>query len=327
MNELINVKNRIEVMNNEIANTNIYELYTNTLTSGTKLNYISTIRDFFGVKDLNEITPTMLRGVTSHTANLWASQQLEQGLAKSTINRKLSAMRSLYSFLCRRDVAIVEYNPFDKAEGSLRFKNAQRDYSDKRVLSPEEIKQMIALAKKDNSILGLRDTIIIQLLATTGMRRAELCGISLGDFQVVGDKITIRIVGKGDKRRLVVVTKGIMKLINEYVDIRGLTMKDSNEPLIASHSSNADVHAHVNTQTINRTVKKYAKAIGLDESTISCHCFRATFATLGYGELGYSADELRELMGHSSQSTTQMYIKTVRMLKNNPADELGKMFE
>lgn len=327
MTEIITTTNNLELMRNTVANTDMYDLYTNTLTEGTKLNYVSAIKDFFGVYDLRDITIPMLQSVDTSIANQWAHDQLELGLAKSTINRKLSAMQSLYKFLCRRDIGIMNYNPFTQDEGSIRFKNAQRDYSDKRVLSADEIKAMLNLAKKDRTSLGLRDLIILQLLSTTGMRRAELCGIKLGDFQIVGDKIAIRITGKGEKRRLAVVTKKIMDLIKEYVERRELTMRDTDEPLIISHSSNTDSHAHVTTQTINRVVKKYAKACGIDESTISCHCFRATFATIGYGDLGYSADELKELMGHSSSNTTRMYIKTVKMLKNNPAEQLEGMFE
>lgn len=314
-------------MQGEVEQSNIYDLYTNTLTKLTKLNYISTIKNFFGVSDLSQITVQDIQSITPDVANVWAHRQLAEGIAKSTINRKLSALHSFYKFLCRRNVGIMSYNPFDTAEGCVRFKNATKDYSDKRVLTPEEVRRMFKLAAKEGDLIGKRDLLVLQLLATTGMRRAEVCSIKLGDIQKLSGKNIIHITGKGDRKRFVVLTEHILTIIKDYLELRGVTFADKHLPLIVSHSSNGDVTRHVDTTTIYRIVKKYASKAGIDESTISPHCFRATFATISYSDLDMSADELRELMGHSSQATTQKYIKSVKMLDNSPAERLGSMFE
>lgn len=312
---------------NEVQSMNIYNLYTNTLTPLTKINYISTIKNFFGVNDLSQITIEDMQSVTPDIVNNWANYQLAQGIAKSTINRKLSAMHSFYKFLCRRNIGIMDYNPFDTSEGAIRFKNAIKDYSDKRVLTAEEVKQMFQLAKQEGGIIGVRDLLVLQLLATTGMRRAELCSIKLGDIQKLNGKHIINIIGKGDKRRLIMITQHIWLLIKKYLEMRNVSLYDRQLPLIISHSSNADPTKHIDTTTVYRIVKKYAKKAGIDESTISPHCFRATYATIGYGELGVDLDTMQELMGHSSSSTTRRYAKTLRMIDNNPAEQLGSMFE
>lgn len=311
----------------EVEQSNIYDLYTNTLTPLTKLSYISTIKNFFGVSDLSQITIEDMQSVTTDMVNVWANRQLAEGIAKSTINRKLSAMYSFYKFLCRRNVGIMSYNPFSTDEGCIRFKNATKDYSDKRVLTPEEVRTMFKLASKEGGIIGTRDLLVLQLLATTGMRRAEVCGIKIGDIQMLNGKHIINITGKGDKRRIIMLTDHIWVLINDYLDMRGVTLQDKQLPLIISHSYNADPTRHIDTNTVYRIVKKYAEKAGIDSSTISPHCFRATYATIGYGDLGMNLDTLQELMGHSSQATTRRYAKTFKMIDNNPAEKLGAMFD
>ena len=311
----------------EVAQANIYDLYTNTLTPLTKVNYVSTIKSFFGVHDLSQITVEDMQSITPDVVNAWANRQYAEGIAKSTINRKLSAMYSFYKFLCRRNVGIMSYNPFATDEGAIRFKNATKDYSDKRVLTADEVRAMFKLAHKEGGIIGTRDLLVLQLLATTGMRRAEVCSIKIGDIQTLNGKYIVNITGKGDKKRIIMITDHIWVLIERYMEMRHVTLKDRMLPLIVSHSSNADPAKHLDTTTIYRIVKKYAAKAGIDESTISPHCFRATYATLAYGELGSTKDELQELMGHTSVATTSRYIKTLNMLKNSPAEKLESMFE
>lgn len=326
MNELTRLETGLTTMQHEVAQMNPYDLYTNTLTPMTKKNYISTIKGFFGVEDLSQITIDMLQSVTPEIVNLWANKQLEEGVAKSTINNKLSGLQNFYKFLCRRNIGIMSYNPFETSQGAIRFKNASKDYSDKRILSSKEMKKIFKEAEKEGGIIGARDLLVLELLATTGMRRAELCSIKIGDITTnMGTKL-IQITGKGNKKRIVVISETVDVLIKNYLKLRGVSYQDKELPLIISHSSNADPTEHVTTMTIYRIVKKYADKAGLDADTISPHCMRATFATTSYGELGMDSDTIRELMGHTSQTTTQKYIKALRMVKTNPANKLDKMF-
>lgn len=314
-------------MTTVVSSTDIYDLYTNTLSDLTKVNYVSTIRNFFGVSDLHEISIQDIQSVTPDVVNYWANKQLSEGIAKSTINRKLSAMYNFYEYLCRRNVGVMTYNPFSTSQGAIRFKNALKDYSDKRVLSTGEIREMLKSAAKDKTILGVRDLLVLQLLITTGMRRAELCGIRIGDIGVMGGKHFANILGKGNKHRMIMVADHVYELIKKYLDMRGVKMQDKDLPLIISHSSNADQTKHVDTSTIYRIVKKHAEAAGLDASTIACHNLRHTFATTAYDELGVHKDQLQTLLGHTSSSTTQRYIHTVDMLKSSPAEQLSEMYK
>ena len=189
--------------NTQLATVNVEEMFTNTLGKETKRAYVQAIKEFFG-KDLCNITIEDMQAVTPEMANKYAMNLLNNGLKRTSINRKLSALHSFYKFLCRRSVGIMTYNPFDSDEGCIRFKNAQKNYIAKRALVADEVKTMFDLAKMDNSIIGVRDLLVLELLATTGMRRAEVCEIKIGDIQLTQGVYAINIVGKGNKERIIV---------------------------------------------------------------------------------------------------------------------------
>ena len=309
----------------ELATSNSETMYTNTLGASTKRTYIQAIKEFFGVEELSQVTIEQMQSVTPDHVNVYANSLLAQGKATGTINKKLSALQSFYKFLCRRNIGICSYNPFDTDEGAIRFKNATRNYSDKRALTHEEIGKMLNATRNNKTIIGLRDLIVLELLSTTGMRRAEICSIKIGDIQTSMGKKIIEIVGKGNKSRVIVLTNSISSLINKYLKQRGLTYNDVDMPLIASHGNRGDDDKCVNTNTIYRIIKRYAKEAGIDESTISPHNLRHTFCTECI-DMGYDITDVKDLMGHSSISTTDLYRHNYNVIKNNPAEKLEKHF-
>lgn len=332
MNELTVRQTGLSIMQNEVAEMDTYELYTNTLTPMTKKNYISTIKGFFGVNDLNEISIQMIQSVTTDIANLWASKQLGEGAARSTINNKLSGLQNFYKFLCRRNVGIMSYNPFDPEEGCLRFKNTTKTYSDKRALAPHEITKLLRAVDVENAkgvgkIIAYRDLVVLQILTTAGLRRAELAGVKIGDIKMNQGEYTIEVLGKGNKTRFMVLAKPVKHTIDAYLKLREVDYSDKDLPLIVSHSSNSDPTKPVDTMTIYRVVKKYADKAGLDAESIAPHNLRHTFATTAYAELGVNKDQLQQLLGHTSSSTTQRYIHATEIISGSPAGKLANMYE
>lgn len=326
----MNTNDLVLTMKGEVAQSNVYDLYTNTLSPLTKLNYISTIKDFFGVDNLTKITIDDIQAVDVDVVNLWARTKVLNGNSKSTVNRKLSAMSNFYDFLCRRGIQIMTYNPFSTNQGAIRFKNTTKDYSDKRALSSKEISKLLRSVDLEPSnpkdkVVAYRDMLVLQILITAGLRRAELCGIKIGDIMINQGEYVINIIGKGDKARLMVLAQPVKHTMDAYLKLRGVSYQDKDLPLIISHSTNADPTHHVDTTTIYRIVKKYADKAGLDASTISPHNLRHTFATMSYAELGVNKDTLQAIMGHSSSSTTSRYIHSVEMVKNSPANALAQL--
>lgn len=328
MNELTNKQNNIVIQKFE----NTFQ-YTNTLTASTKKSYICTIKEFFFVDDLSEISLEQIQSVTVDIANMWAKGLVESKKCKPlTVNQKLGAMQNFYSYLCRHDIKICEYNPFSTKEGCIRFKNAQKNYSDKRTLVASEVKSVFDAVDFPTSkhspkwLVAQRDLIILQLLATTGMRRSELTTITIGDLLKVGTKNVCEIVGKGNKKRLIVVPEKVHNNILLYIKIRGLDLTDKEKPLLTSHSSNAEPNSFLNAMTIYRVVKKYAEKAGLDVEDISPHNFRHTFCTQSI-ELGADLNTVSDLMGHQSVSTTKRYEHTLRAIKGSTSEALSNIYE
>lgn len=310
--------------NTQLETVNVEEMFTNTLGKETKRAYVQAIKEFFG-KDLCNITIEDMQAVTPEMANKYAMNLLNNGLKRTSINRKLSALHSFYKFLCRRSVGIMTYNPFDSDEGCIRFKNAQKNYIAKRALATDEVKTMFELAKMDNSIIGVRDLLVLELLATTGMRRAEICEIKIGDIQLTQGVYAINIVGKGNKERIIVASNEIMGIINKYMNMRGITMKDKDEYLLVSHANRKSGSGKVSTNMIYRIVKHYAELADIDPDTISPHTLRHTFATQCIG-MGTPIQDVQQLMGHASINTTELYNHSFNIINNNPAEKLTSMY-
>ena len=310
--------------NTQLATVNVEEMFTNTLGKETKRAYVQAIKEFFG-KDLCNITIEDMQAVTPEMANKYAMNLLNNGLKRTSINRKLSALHSFYKFLCRRSVGIMTYNPFDSDEGCIRFKNAQKNYIAKRALVTDEVKTMFDLAKMDNSIIGVRDLLVLELLATTGMRRAEICEIKIGDIQLTQGVYAINIVGKGNKERIIVASNEVRGIINKYMNMRGITMKDKDEYLLVSHANRKSGSGKVSTNMIYRIVKHYAELADIDPDTISPHTLRHTFATQCIG-MGTPIQDVQQLMGHASINTTELYNHSFNIINNNPAEKLTSMY-
>lgn len=323
-NNLVQSNNELITMNNELSTVNVEEMFTNTLGKETKRAYVQAIKEFFG-KDLCDISIEDMQAVTPEMANKYAMGLLQKGLQRSSINRKLSALHTFYKFLCRRSIGIMSYNPFDPSEGSVRFKNAQKNYISKRALVADEVKEMLKIAKLDTSITGVRDLLILELLSTTGMRRAEICSIKIGDIIQTQGKYVINITGKGSKERLIVVSDSIVKIINKYMEMRGITLKDKDEWLLISHANRKSGTGQVSTSMVYRVVKKYAELAGIDPDTLSPHSLRHTFATQCI-DMGMPIQDVQQLMGHSNSQTTMLYLHSFDVINNNPAEKLTNMY-
>lgn len=311
---------------------NIESLYTNTLTEETKRSYMSTIKEFFGISSLNELSIEMIQAVDPYKANEWAEKMTDKGNSPATVNKKLSALQNFYSFLCRRTIGLMTYNPFSTSEGCIRFKNAIKNYSDKRALAPEEVVALIKSIKfpKDKTSskykLSLRDLIVIELLVTTGMRRAELTNINIGDIKILYGRNVVEITGKGDKTRPMIISKSIKKDIDNYIISRGLTYRDSEMPLITNHTSNGEENAFVTEMTIYRIVKKYADKSGIGVDDIAPHNLRHTFCTQSIS-MGVDIHSVQDLMGHTNVETTRRYEHLVRTITDSPSDALSSLYE
>ena len=307
--------------------------YTRTLTKNTYMAYVNTIKEFFSVLDINEITKYQIQSVTPDVANAWANEMVAAGLSKGTVNRKLSAMKNFYTFLCRKHIGWADYNPFDTSEGCIRFKNASKEYSDKRTLTSDEIKHFFDTiqnefpeSEKDpRYIQTLRDLIVCQILATTGARRDEIANLKIGDLSFDYGRHIATITGKGDKSRIILITEPIWENIKKYLRLRKLSLTDVELPLLIGHSNVCDNNNCISGLTVYRIVKKYAELSGLGVDDISPHNFRHTFCTQSLN-MGADLDDVALLMGHATTRTTMRYDHSSRAISRNTTESLSELF-
>ncbi|HEV8436767.1 MAG TPA: tyrosine recombinase XerC [Methylomirabilota bacterium] len=241
--------------------------------------------------DLVEFTAFLGRQGSSPTA---ADARLVRGylaglhqrrLAKSSISRKLASVRSFFRFLVRRGV--IEQNPAKPVKSprpALRLPS---------FLPKDESKDLLDWAV-DPSESGRRDHALLELLYATGIRVAECCGLDCAD--VDRGQGTVRVLGKGDKERVVPVGEAALVALDRYLALRGAT----DGPLFTNRRG-----GRLTPRSVHRIVGKRARLTGV-ERRVTPHTLRHTFATHMLGE-GADLRLIQELLGHSRLSTTQRY--------------------
>jgi len=211
---------------------------------------------------------------------------------KSTIARKISAIRSFFKFLMR--FGVIENNP---AEGILTPKQ------EKTVpvhLSVDEAFHLLDSMTGD-SLSDLRNRAMFETLYSTGLRVSELAGINISDLDVHTG--VVRVYGKGGKERIVPIGRKAIVAIQAYREKLRVECGDpaeKNEALFLNKNK-----GRLTTRSIARILDRHAKACGLP-SPVSPHALRHTFATHML-DAGADLRAVQELLGHERLSTTQKY--------------------
>jgi integrase/recombinase XerC len=226
---------------------------------------------------------------------------LDSGISKKSVVRKLSALRSFYKFLVRRK--IVRSNP------ALNIVTPKIEKKLPQFIDKESMVKILSLPDI-STFEGARDSAILELFYGSGIRRAELLGLTLSDIDDRNQ--TIKVTGKGNKQRIIPFTQNAKQSIRRYLEFRKVIDTKSNpkeHTLFLSENGTQLTPSKVNT-----LVGKYLSGVTELEKK-SPHVLRHSFAT---HLLDNGADILavKELLGHESLSTTQIYTHiTVERLK------------
>jgi integrase/recombinase XerC len=249
-----------------------------------------TVRGYAG--DLREFSAFLRRAgdpdpsaVDTRSVRAYLASLHQRGLAKSSIGRKLASVRSCLRFLARRGV--IEQNP----ARLVRSPRPPRRLPS--FLPKDESKQLLDRAHGP-SASGCRDHALLELLYATGIRVAECCGLDGTDV----DKShgTVRVLGKGDKERVVPVGEVALAAIDAYLAARGRP----DGPLFTNARG-----GRLTTRSAQRIVGRQARLSGTSRR-VTPHTLRHTFATHMLGE-GADLRLIQELLGHRRLSTTQRY--------------------
>lgn len=244
------------------------------------------VHRFHGVTDPKDISSDVIRS--------WMMSLLEQGLSPRTVNRKLSCLKSYWRFLTRKGLTAV--NPVKRVP-SPKTKKPLPVF-----LKEEEATRAIELeGKEDHPFEAIRDRLIIELFYQTGMRLSELIGVSDKDVDTATG--LIKVTGKRDKQRLIPFGPGLGRLVDDYKRMRQETVEVSSDRLLV-RSNGAPLYPQLVYRIIH---DKLTHAATLSKN--SPHVLRHTFATTLLNR-GAELNAVKELLGHSSLSATEVYTHT-----------------
>lgn len=212
---------------------------------------------------------------------------LHKELAKSSIGRKLAAIRSLFRFLLRR--GLLDKNPAELV--STPKKEKKLPYH----LNIDEITTLVE-APHEPEILSIRDKAILETLYSSGLRVSELTGLNIGG--VDAGRGTVRVLGKGGKERIVPLGSKAAEALAVYLDARGNPAFEA--PLFTNARG-----GRLTRRSVARIVDRYMRHLTTMKKA-SPHTLRHTFAT-HLLEGGADLRAIQEMLGHASLSTTQKY--------------------
>lgn len=233
----------------------------------------------------------LLKGIDKQTIRHFLGKEFEEGFNSRTVARRLATIKSFFKFLQRNNQ--IHYNP---------AKDVRTPKTPKKLpsfINENSIQQLMNLPT-ENTILGLRDKAMMELFYSTGMRLSELYNLNLGDIQF--NQMTIRVLGKGKKERIIPFGNVAKNAMEIYLNKRGLSLKTyaHNEPCFVNLQG-----IRISKRTIQRRVQFYLKQMA-ESSSLGPHAFRHSFATHML-ERGADIRALKDLLGHSSLSSTQVY--------------------
>ena len=241
----------------------------------------------------NEKLENNIKAVDFYVLRGFITTLYDKELSKSSIERKISTLKSFFKFLYRR--GIIADNP----ARMLKFPKKEKYLPN--VFNVDDIFTLLDLPDKSTP-MGMRDALILELLYGTGVRVSELVGLDRSMVDLQGMRILV--LGKGKKERIVPLAPELISLIKDYYkvmyDIVSEGRAVESDALIINR-----LGSRMTDRTIRRVVEAYLKKAGLPLD-YSPHSFRHTFAT-HLLEGGADLRSIQELLGHESLATTQKY--------------------
>ena len=262
---------------------------------------------FLGLK-----RPEEFRTVNRAHVIAWRDLLERRDLSPPTIRRKLSALSSLYEYLCERNAVLG--NPVDGVKRPMVSSNE----GSTPALSDAQARRLLE-APAEDTLKGVRDRAIIATLLYHGMRRKELCSLKVKDLQSRQGVIHFKVKGKRGKIRF--VPAHAQRLIESYLLMAGHG-DDHEGPLFRPVRNNRtrQLERPLNPNSIYRNiVRKYGQATGLNVEVngLCVHSMRATAAT---NALSHEADiaKVEDWLGHANVSTTRLYDRRKTRPEDSP---------
>ena len=224
----------------------------------------------------------------------WIVQLVKKNLSNRSINRKVSSLKSFYKFLVKTDT--ISSSPLISHSPLKHSKKIQVPFS------KDEIGALLDSDFFKNDYRGVLQKTIISFFYFTGVRRIELINLKASDVNM--NSKTIRVMGKRNKERIIPMLPRLKESINEYLKIKSQKFNHKlHEHLFVSKSG-----IKLTEKYVYRTVNEYFKLVS-PKVKKAPHVLRHSFATHLINE-GADINSVKELLGHSSLSATQVYSHT-----------------
>lgn len=250
----------------------------------------------FGYSDINNIHYSIIRN--------WIVKLVDDGVSNNTINRKISSLRTYYKFLIK--IGDIKVSPLIKHKALKTAKKIQIPFSEK------EIEDVLNLLKDQDSFIGSRNKLIVELFYSTGMRRGELVNLKLIDISF--SQKTVKILGKRNKERIVPLLPSVLETTNTYLTHRKELKKIKDTDYLLLTEKGTKVYETLLYRLINNYFSQASEKVKK-----SPHILRHSFATHLLSE-GADIKSVKELLGHSSLASTQIYA-------NNSISKLKQVYK
>ncbi len=290
MNLMIPKKLLIIFNDNELNNVlteYFHYLKSKSLSENTIKNYFRDLIDYFNY--LNQNNLSAFKSIKPEHIRKMLSFLIDKGFSKLSISRKISAIKSYITFLEKFNYSSDNYSELITIPKKTRILP--------KVMTEKEINQLIKHVEI-NTKKNLRDDALIELLYSTGLRVSEVANLKIGDINF--EKSEIKILGKGNKQRVVIFNNKSKEKIIKYL---------KNDKRLISLNTGAlfqnKFKQSLSPRSIQRLLKKYLNFSGIN-SKYSTHTLRHTFAT-HLLEGGADIKVIQQLLGHSSPETTKIY--------------------
>lgn len=234
----------------------------------------------------------------------WIIFLVEEGLSNRSVNRKISSLNTFFKYLLK--IEEITSNPLAKHKSLKTSKKIQVPFSQ------EEVEVVINRIDGADEFESIRNKLIVELFYSTGIRRIELINIQLKDIDV--NRKTLLVKGKRNKERLIPLLPTVVETLHKYLELRSdLELIVDKEVLFLTRKGCKTYEV-----LIYRLINTYFSNASSKEKT-SPHILRHSFATHLLNE-GADLNAVKELLGHSSLSSTQVYT-------HNNISELTKVYK
>ena len=245
----------------------------------------------YELNNWKEISSTIIRS--------WIVSLLEEGNSPTTINRKISSLKSLYKYLLKNKA--VQKNPLLKVVVPKTSKRLPV------FINETEVTQLFSQVIFDDDFEGFRDRLVLELFYLSGMRLSELVNLKINDINTYN--LTVKVLGKRNKERIIPITQQFVDNYKKYLNYREEISPKSNYIFLTEKGDK------IYEKLVYRLVNKYLSLVTTADKK-SPHVIRHTFATHMLNN-GADLNTIKEILGHASLSATQVYThNTIEKLKN-----------